>query len=70
MDEDILNYFTKKWEDYQFSSKVLNGFCSYLNRHWVKRQNESGSRDIYCIYNVRMLVLSLSFINLNSNFFP
>jgi cullin 1 len=63
MDEDILNFFTKKWEEYQFSSKVLNGFCSYLNRHWVKRQNESGSRDIYCIYNVNKIFSIYFYLN-------
>jgi cullin 1 len=52
MDEDALNFYTRKWEEYQFSSKVLNGFCSYLNRHWVKRQKESGVKDVYSVYNV------------------
>ena len=56
--EDLLRFYSKQWEVYTWSSRVLNGICAYVNRHWVQRVRHDKNRtngDVYEIYQLALL---------------
>ena len=52
--EELFDFWVTNWVDYSFSCKVLNGMFNYLNRHWVKREQDEGKKDICDVYTVSM----------------
>jgi cullin 1 len=53
LDEDVLRLYEKNWSQYKSMCAQLNGSCSYVNRHWVRREFDSGRRDVCEIDPVR-----------------
>lgn len=52
--EDLLNKYTQLWTRFQFSSTVVNGIFSYLNRHWIRREIDEGKHTVVEVYNVSL----------------
>ncbi|KAI6244043.1 hypothetical protein M3Y99_00073600 [Aphelenchoides fujianensis] len=66
--EDLLEKYTVLWTRFQFSSTVVNGIFSYLNRHWIRREIDEGKTDVYEVYNLAVLVWNeVLFKELNGN---
>ncbi|CAJ0957719.1 unnamed protein product, partial [Mesorhabditis belari] len=48
-DEELVRFYVKKWEQFRFYFKVIDGIFAYLNKHWIKRQIEDKRDPIYYV---------------------
>ncbi|KAH0540924.1 cullin-1-like [Cotesia glomerata] len=53
--EDLLNFYLSKWQQYKISSKKFNGICAFMNRQWVYRAFEEGKIKVSDIYQLCLL---------------
>lgn len=55
VDEALLSYYIREWDRYTTAAKYINNLFRYLNRHWVKRENDEGRKDIYDVYTLHLV---------------
>ena len=54
-DEALLSFYIREWDRYTTAAKYTNHLFRYLNRHWVKRENDEGKKDIYDVYTLHLV---------------
>jgi cullin 1 len=55
-DECLLDFYVKNWDDYTFSSNIIHHLFTYLNRHWVRREQEDRNIKVYEIYSMSLMM--------------
>ncbi|KHJ43802.1 cullin family protein [Trichuris suis] len=63
LDEDLVHFFTVEWTKYRFSSKIIDGLCSYLNRHWIRRIMDEGNDTILEVYHLALHTWETRFLS-------
>ncbi|KAM7541218.1 hypothetical protein Aperf_G00000044240 [Anoplocephala perfoliata] len=53
---DLLSFFEKFWVNYSLAAKYIDHRCNYLNRNWVKTKVDEGSKDIFIVYSLALVI--------------
>eukprot|EP01094_Clydonella_sp_ATCC50884_P019754 TRINITY_DN3932_c0_g1_i2.p1 TRINITY_DN3932_c0_g1~~TRINITY_DN3932_c0_g1_i2.p1 ORF type:complete len:758 (-),score=242.09 TRINITY_DN3932_c0_g1_i2:202-2475(-) len=56
MELSLLRYYRLEWEKYTQAMKRVNNMFQYLNRHWIKREAEDGTKDVYEVYPLSLVL--------------
>ncbi|KAK6330179.1 hypothetical protein TWF730_004675 [Orbilia blumenaviensis] len=48
--EDLLEVYLREWDSYIKTAEHLSRAFSYLNRHWIKREQDEGKKNIYTVF--------------------
>ena len=50
--QDLLSLFVSEWDWYAMAGKRVSFTFRYLNQHWVEKELEKKTKDVYFIYDV------------------
>ncbi|KAF8356505.1 hypothetical protein PRIPAC_91500 [Pristionchus pacificus] len=50
--DDQITSFAEQWNHFKLCSEKITGIFAYLNRHWIKRQMDSGNNEVQEIYTL------------------
>ncbi|KAI9299021.1 Cullin family protein [Neoconidiobolus thromboides FSU 785] len=50
--ESLLQFYSHQWDRFLQGAKCLNNIFSYLNRHWIKRQNIEDKKSVAEIFSL------------------
>jgi hypothetical protein len=64
LDDDVLRLYEKYWNQYKKICAQLSGSCSYIDRYWVCRQHNSGTKNVKEIGPVSCFFFLLSLLYL------
>jgi cullin 1 len=54
-DDNLLLFYGREWNKYTAASKYIHNVFGYLNRHWVKREQDEGHKKIYDVYTLCLI---------------
>ncbi|EGT41413.1 CBN-CUL-6 protein [Caenorhabditis brenneri] len=54
--EALLEFYRSEWLAFIFSAKVMDGICAYLNRHWIRREQDEGRPAVFMIYTMALVM--------------
>ncbi|KAH8817845.1 ubiquitin-protein ligase [Flagelloscypha sp. PMI_526] len=54
-DEELLQFYSARWDYYTRCAKYLNNIFTYLNRDWVTRERDEGRKNVLPVYTLALV---------------